>query len=73
MENKKLVRSATDRKLCGVCGGLAEYFNVDSTVVRIIMLCLMFFAGMSLWVYFIAALLMPEPEAVNNETKDENI
>lgn len=35
---KRLYRSETDRKLCGVCGGIAEYFNIDSTVVRLIMI-----------------------------------
>ncbi len=32
---KKLFRSSTDRKICGVCGGIAEYFNIDSTLVRL--------------------------------------
>ena len=33
---KKLFKSNTDKKLCGVCGGIAEYFGIDSTLVRII-------------------------------------
>lgn len=36
MNNKKLYKSADDRKICGVCGGIAEYFNVDSTLVRLL-------------------------------------
>ena len=57
---KKLYKSRTDRKLCGVCGGIAEYFNIDSTIVRLIfLLCILGF-GMSLWVYIIAALIMPD-------------
>ena len=42
---KKLFRSSTDRKICGVCGGIAEYFNIDSTLVRlgvVLLLCLAF-------------------------------
>lgn len=32
---KKLYKSKTDKKICGVCGGLGEYFNVDSTIIRL--------------------------------------
>ena len=60
MEPKKLYRASIDKKLFGVCGGLAHYFNMDSTVMRIIALLLFFCAGLSLWVYIIAALVMPE-------------
>ncbi|MEE1350764.1 MAG: PspC domain-containing protein [Clostridia bacterium] len=43
-----------------MCGGIAEYFNIDSTIVRLIfLLCILGF-GMSLWVYIIAALVMPD-------------
>jgi phage shock protein PspC (stress-responsive transcriptional regulator) len=54
----KLYKSRTDRKICGVCGGIAEYFGVDSTLVRLITVLLVLFAGMSVWIYIIAALLM---------------
>ncbi len=58
----KLYKSRTDKKLCGVCGGIAEYFNIDSTTVRLITVLLVLFAGMSIWVYIIAALIMkPSP------------
>jgi phage shock protein C len=60
MEPKKLYRASIDQKLCGVCGGLAHYFNMDSTVVRLIALVLFFCAGLSLWVYIVAALVMTE-------------
>ncbi|MCR5254530.1 MAG: PspC domain-containing protein [Acetatifactor sp.] len=59
MSEKKLMRSTRDCKLFGVCGGLAEYFGVDSTVVRLIAVILVIFAGMSFWLYIIAALIMP--------------
>ncbi|MBR2407768.1 MAG: PspC domain-containing protein [Lachnospiraceae bacterium] len=60
MQNKKLVKSRTDRKLCGVCGGFAEYMNLDPTVVRLIWVLLSFCAGGGLIAYIIAALIMPE-------------
>lgn len=60
MENKKLCRASLDKKIFGVCGGIAHYFGLDSTLVRLITVLLVFFAGLSLWVYIIAALIMPE-------------
>ncbi len=62
---KKLYRSLTDRKLAGVCGGLAQYFDVDSTVIRIIFLVLLFFIGGGLLIYLIIWICAPEePTAV---------
>ena len=49
-----------DAVICGVCGGIARYFNVDPTVVRVATVLLVAFAGLSLWVYIIAALIMPK-------------
>lgn len=60
MEQKLLRRSRTDRSIAGVCGGLANYFGIDSTILRIVMLCLILFGGMSLWVYIVMWLLIPE-------------
>ena len=61
---KKLTRS-NDRVLAGVCGGLAEYFGVDPTLVRVLYaalsLCTVGFPGLLL--YIIMLLLMPQPEA----------
>ena len=60
---KKLYRSRKDKKLCGVCGGLAQYFEIDSTIVRLALVLLIIFAGAGLLAYIIAALVMPvEPE-----------
>ncbi len=60
MEEKKLYRASIDKKICGVCGGIAHYFGVDSTLVRLITVVLFFAGGLSLWVYIIAALIMTE-------------
>ena len=60
---KKLFKSNTDKKLCGVCGGLAEYIGIDSTVVRLIVVFAVLFAGCGILAYIIAALIMPnKPE-----------
>ena len=57
---KKLIRSATDRKLAGVCGGIGEYFGVDPTMVRIgwVVFCLL--GGSGVLAYFLCALIIPE-------------
>ncbi len=60
MQNKKLTKSRNDRKLCGVCGGFAEYLNLDPTVVRLIWVLLSLCAGGGLIAYIIAALIMPD-------------
>lgn len=57
---KKLFRSTTDRKLFGVCGGIAEYFNIDPTIVRLILIFLVLCVGTGVLAYLIAALLIPE-------------
>jgi phage shock protein PspC (stress-responsive transcriptional regulator) len=57
---KKLYRSRTNKKLFGVCGGLAEYFEIDATIVRLILALLVVFAGFGVLAYLIAALIMPE-------------
>ena len=60
METKQLRRSRTNRSIAGVCGGIAEYLGIDTTILRIAMLFLILFGGMSLWVYIILWLLIPE-------------
>lgn len=62
MEKKKLCRASLDKKVFGVCGGIAHYFDVDPTLVRLITVILIFAGGLSLWVYLIAAFLMSETD-----------
>ncbi|MBO7229525.1 MAG: PspC domain-containing protein [Bacteroidales bacterium] len=57
---KKLYRSNTDRKLCGVCGGFAEYFDLDPTIIRLIFIFLTLFGGGGLLIYLICALVIPK-------------
>ena len=56
---KKLERSRTDKKIFGVCGGLAKYLDVDSTIVRLIFAISCVAFGCGLWIYLLAALIMP--------------
>ena len=57
---KKLYRSRNDKKLAGVCGGLAEYLNMDVTIIRLIWALVTVFAGAGLIAYIICALVIPE-------------
>ena len=58
MVKKKLYRSKYDRKLLGICGGIAEYFQIDPTIVRLIW-ALFAFTGRGLLAYVIAAFIIP--------------
>ncbi len=67
---RKLYRSKTDRKLLGVLGGFAKYFNVDATILRIIYVLLsLFVLGCPIIIYLIVALVIPE-EPENSEYQD---
>lgn len=57
---KRLYRSRTDRKVGGVCGGIAEYFDVDPTIVRLAWLIAVFCAGGGIFAYFIAMIVIPD-------------
>lgn len=60
MNNKRLCKSMSDRKLAGVCGGIAEYFGIDSTIVRLILVIFCLVGGSGILFYIIAAIVMPE-------------
>ena len=62
---KKLTRSTSDRKIAGVCGGLAQYLNVDPTVVRIIFLIALICGTIGFWVYLIVWICAPEDKLLN--------
>ena len=57
---KKLYRSRSDKKLCGVCGGLAEYFELDVNIIRVAAIVSCLFGGIGLVAYIAAAFLIPE-------------
>lgn len=58
--NKKLHLSTTDKKLAGVCGGIAEYFNIDSLIVRIVFIVLALSGSLGIWAYLLVWLLAPK-------------
>ena len=57
---KRLYKSSTDKKVCGVCGGIANYFDVDPTVIRLIWVIFTVVGGSGLIAYIIAAIIMPD-------------
>ncbi len=70
---KKLYRSRKDSKIAGVCGGIAEYFNIDSTIIRLLAVITIFFGGGGIVSYLIAWLIIPleplEEESTNFSRK----
>ena len=64
-DNRRLLRSQ-DSIIAGVCAGLAEFFGLDVSLVRIATLILILFGGLSLWVYIILWLIVPKaPKRLN--------
>jgi phage shock protein C len=61
---KKLYKVEQGKMLCGVCGGIAEYFDVDPSLVRIGWVLLTFFAGSSIIAYIIAAIILPNKSEI---------
>lgn len=57
---KRLYKSSTDKKVCGVCGGIANYFDVDPTMIRLIWVIFTLVGGSGLIAYIIAAIIMPD-------------
>lgn len=60
MENKRLYRSTSNCMLAGVCGGIAEYFNIDPTIVRLAWVAISAFGGSGVLAYIVAALIIPK-------------
>ena len=56
----RLHKSSRDKKFAGVCGGIAEYLHVDSTIIRLVTILLMFGWGSGLLAYIVCALVLPE-------------
>lgn len=59
MSDKKLFRSESNKKIAGVCGGLAEYFNIDVTIIRLLWALVCLAAGTGILAYIVAALIIP--------------
>lgn len=66
MTPKKLYRSSTDKVIAGVCGGLAKYLEIDSTLVRIVFILLCFMSGSGVILYIVLLIVMPSDVAAEN-------
>ncbi len=62
--DKRLYKSTKDKKLCGVCGGVAEYFNIDPTLVRLGWALFCILGGSGIIAYIIAAIIIPDNPGV---------
>lgn len=60
MDNKKFYLSSTDKKIAGVCGGLADYFEVDALLIRVLFLASILEFGTGLLAYFVLWILAPK-------------
>ncbi|MCR4279120.1 MAG: PspC domain-containing protein [Candidatus Zambryskibacteria bacterium] len=74
MEIKKLYRSNTDRMVAGICGGLAEYFSIDSVLLRLIWLLVVIFSGIvpGVLVYIIAIFVIPLKPSVEPKPSENS-
>lgn len=71
MTEKRLYKSA-DKKISGVCGGIAEYFGIDPAIVRIIWACTFLFTGAGLIAYIVAAIVMNENPGYEEDNSSDS-
>lgn len=64
MSKKRLYKSTRDKKICGVCGGIAEYLNIDPTVIRLITALIALAWGSGVLAYIILAFVMPDDNEI---------
>ena len=74
MNKKKIHRSSTDRKICGVCGGLAEHFNIDPTLLRLIVVIVSILTinlATAFLIYLLCAFIIPsdKKEKCDNDAR----
>lgn len=62
--NKKLYKSNTNKMICGVCGGLGEFFGIDPTIIRLIWAIFGLMGGSGIVVYLLAAVIIPNSEII---------
>lgn len=68
---KKLYRSTSDRMIAGICGGLGDYFGIDSTLIRLIFVVGAIFTGSALfWAYIIMLIVVPEEPTASQAVVD---
>ena len=59
MDKKRLCKSSTHKMICGVCGGIGEYFGIDPTLIRLVTALFTIAGGAGVWFYLAAAIIMP--------------
>lgn len=72
----RITKSKTDRVIDGVCGGLAEYFGIDSLIVRLVFVALIFINGIGVILYIVLMIIMPKAQSLEQspkETIQENV
>lgn len=67
---KKIYLSERDKKIAGVCGGIAEYFDLDSTIVRLGWVLFALFGGVGIPAYIVAAIVMPKRAYFSNSSQE---
>ena len=67
---KKLYTSTKNKKLAGVCAGIAEYLGIDATVLRLIVAVGTLFWGTGLWIYLVCALVLPKDTELTESDKE---
>jgi phage shock protein C len=65
-QDKRLYKSESNKVIGGVCGGLGEYLGIDPTILRIVMVVLIFCHGAGLLIYLIAWICMPKRQVEEN-------
>lgn len=70
---KKLYRNEEEAVVCGVCAGVADYFGKDIELMRLVWISLILFAGVSIWLYIVAAIIIPAKSKIDEHvTLDED-
>lgn len=72
MSHKTLMRSKTDAKIAGICGGLGEYFDVDSNIFRILFVLMLLFGSLGLWFYLACWIILPVNNALPSGNDNNN-
>jgi phage shock protein PspC (stress-responsive transcriptional regulator) len=70
---KRLTRSTTNKMIGGVCGGLAEYFNLDATLIRLLFVILVFAPGPGFLIYIVLWLIIPPDTAYLEKPKNDRM
>jgi len=70
MVPKKLYRSRENAMIAGICAGLADYFKIDSSLVRLATVILIFPGGLSIWAYIIAWIIIPQKPLISSPAQD---